>query len=228
VQGYWSVELKETFVLPFSRGEFFAVFEIYNSAIWPAQLAAYILGAAALLLLLRSNTATGRMISLILGIMWLWTGIFYHWIEFSRINEMAYVFGSVFVTQGASFIVYGTIQGRIKFTFRNDLAGWTGFAFIAYSMVLYPFIGRLAGESWMQIPEFGTAPCPVTIFTFGMLLFATPLFSRWMLAIPFAWSIIGGSAAFLLNIPQDWVLLAGGLVAFALSFSRTQRRAQEA
>lgn len=215
-------------MLPFSRGEFFAVFEIYNNAIWPAQIAAYILGAAALLLLFRPNFANGRLISLILGIMWLWTGVYYHWIEFSRINEMAYLFGSVFVTQGASFIVYGTIQGRMKFTLRNDPAGWTGLAFIAYSMLLYPVIGKLAGESWMQIPEFGTAPCPITIFTFGMLLFAMPLFSRWILAIPFAWSLIGGSAAFLLDIPQDWVLLFSGIVALALSFTGARRGAQKA
>ena len=32
------------------------------------------------------------------------------------------------------------------------------------------------------------------------------MLTRWLLAIPFIWSLIGGSAAFLLDVPQDWVL----------------------
>jgi hypothetical protein len=35
----------------------------------------------------------------------------------------------------------------------------------------------------------------------------------WLLVIPFAWSLIGGSAAFLLGVPQDWALLVSGLLA---------------
>jgi len=61
------------------------------------------------------------------------------------------------------------------------------------------------------LPMFGIAPCPVVIFTFGLLLMATTRVSRWLLVAPVAWSLIGGSAAFLLRIPQDWLLLFSGL-----------------
>jgi hypothetical protein len=106
----------------------------------------------------------------------------------------------------------------MNYQFRRDAAGWAGLALVAYSAILYPLIGWLAGDSWRQMPAFGTAPCPVTIFTFGMLLMARPLFSRWIMAIPFAWSLIGGSAAFFLNVQQDWLLLFTGFIAFAMSF----------
>ncbi|WP_292530757.1 DUF6064 family protein, partial [Mesorhizobium sp.] len=63
---------------------------------------------------------------------------------------------------------------------------------------------------------FGVTPCPVTIFTFGFFLLAKPPVSRWVLAIPFIWSLIGGGAAFLLGVPQDWLLLVSGVVAVPL------------
>ena len=60
---------------------------------------------------------------------------------------------------------------------------------------------------------FGVAPCPVTIFTFGLLLMTTGPISYWLLVIPFIWSLIGGSAAILLDIRQDWLLLVSGFIA---------------
>lgn len=208
-------------MLPFSQGEFLAVFARYNEAIWPAQIFAYLLGIAAVLLLFVRSDAAGRLISLCLGAMWLWTGAVYHWFHFSRIDLPAYLFGAIFVTQGASFIVYGTIQGKTGYTFRRDIAGWAGLALIAYSAIGYPIVGWAAGETYPQMPVFGITPCPVTIFTFGMLVFARPIFSPWFLVIPFIWALIGGSAAFLLDMPQDWLLLPSGLIAmWALFMNR--------
>jgi hypothetical protein len=206
-------------VLPFSQNAFLAVFEIYNKAIWPAQAVAYLAGIAAVLLVFAGKGYAGRLICLLLGSLWLWTGISYHWIYFSRINEMAFLFGSIFVTQGASFIFYGTFRGRMQFVFKRDAAGWIGVAFIVYAMLAYPLIALLAGESWPRMPVFGVTPCPLTIFTFGMMLLSRPLFSRWILAIPLIWSLVGGSAAFLLGVPQDWVLPFSGLFASAFLFT---------
>lgn len=87
--------------------------------------------------------------------------------------------------------------------------GWT---LIAYAAVLYPLIGLWSGHSLEEVPMFGITPCPVTIFTFGPLLLARPV-AWWLLVIPFLWSLIGGSAAFLLEVPQDWVLALSGLAA---------------
>jgi hypothetical protein len=37
-----------------------------------------------------------------------------------------------------------------------------------------------------------------------------------VLVAPVLWSLVGGSAAFLLGIPQDWVLFVSGPVSVAL------------
>ena len=47
---------------------------------------------------------------------------------------------------------------------------------------------------------------------------------RWILVIPVVWSLIGGSAAILLKVPQDWLLLIGGCIALTLIIFETDRR----
>lgn len=66
------------------------------------------------------------------------------------------------------------------------------------------------------MPMFGITPCPVTIFTFGLFLLTTKPIPRRLLVIPVIWSLIAGSAAFLLAMPQDWLLLVSGVAVLAL------------
>jgi hypothetical protein len=77
-------------------------------------------------------------------------------------------------------------------------------------------IGLWLEHPVVQIPWFGLTPCPLVIFTFGCLLIARLPIHWWLLAIPVIWSLIGGSAAFLLQVPQDTVLLASGALTLAL------------
>jgi cytochrome c len=61
-------------MLPFTRDQFLAVFAAYNEAIWPAQVVAYILGAASVVMLFRALRSADLFTAATLGTMWLWTG----------------------------------------------------------------------------------------------------------------------------------------------------------
>jgi hypothetical protein len=203
-------------MLPFTVDQFFAVFVRYNAAIWPAQVAAYAAGVAALVLALRGGPSAGRWVASVLAAMWLWTGIGYHLLHFAPINPAAGLFGAAFALQGALFALAALRRRWLGFD--APVAGWrAGFGiFLAgYAGVLYPLLGRLMGHPWTEIPSFGVTPCPMTIFTFGLLLLARPKPPWWLLVVPAAWSVVGGSAAVLLAVPQDWMLLLGGLGATA-------------
>jgi hypothetical protein len=66
------------------------------------------------------------------------------------------------------------------------------------------------------MPSFGV-PCPTTLFTAGLLLSLEPggPGAPWyLLIIPLAWTLIGGSAAILLGVLPDVALLLGGAVLF--------------
>jgi hypothetical protein len=213
-------------VLPFTPEQFLIVFVNYNHAIWPAQIAAYLLGGLAVVLLFRKVPESDRAIAGILAAMWLWTGFFYHGIWFAAINKAAYVFAALFMVQGCYFVYAGVYRRQLRFGIRRGLAAWVGAAFVAYAAVVYPLIGAATGHSYPAMPMFGVTPCPVTIFTFGMLLLTVHPVPRWLLVILIVWSLIGGSAAILLNVPQDWLLLLSGCIAVPLMVVRDRRAMQ--
>jgi hypothetical protein len=60
-------------------------------------------------------------------------------------------------------------------------------------------------------PVFGVAPCPTTIFTFGLFLLTSGKMPKYLIAIPFIWSIIGFFAALNLGILEDIGLIIAGV-----------------
>lgn len=213
-------------MLPFTREQFVAVFADYNPSVWPAQILAYLLGLGMVILLFRRSRAGDRAIGAGLAAMWAWTGIAYHWFYFSSINKAALVFGALFVLQGMILFFGAVLRDHLRFGSHAGPTAWLGWAFVVYAAVLYPLIGSWTGHQYPEIPTFGITPCPVTIFTFGLLMLTTAPVSRWVFVIPFVWSLIGGSAAFLLNVPQDWLLLASGFIAIPLIVLRDRSRVQ--
>jgi hypothetical protein len=211
-------------MLPFTREQFISVFVEYNLSVWPLQFVAYLIGLAMVAMLLRPTSVSDRIIAGGLAAMWFWTGVSYHGVYFSPINEAAILFGALFALQGALFVYVGIVRGALRFGLPNTATGWLGGSLVVYSAAVYPLIGIWVGHGYPEMPMFGVTPCPVTIFTFGFLLLTTAPVSRWLLAIPFAWTLVGGSAAFLLGIPQDWLLLFTGLIAVPLLVLRDHSR----
>jgi hypothetical protein len=214
-------------MLPFTRGQFLAVFADYNTAVWPAQVVAYVLGLVVVAALLRPSLQTHRVVAGVLAAMWVWTGVAYHGLFFARINPVALAFGVLFVVQGVLFVIAGVTGRRLVFgraaTGSAGLASVPGWLLVAYAAVVYPLIGQSTGHPYPMQPMFGITPCPVTLFTFGVLLLTAAPVPRWQLFIPLAWSLVGGSAAFMLGVPQDWPLLFSGLAIVLLVLRDRQR-----
>jgi hypothetical protein len=210
-------------ILPFSRTEFLQVFAAYNTAIWPLQFVAAGLGLFAVTLLLwRPKWADGA-IAAVLCTFWLAMAIGYHWTYFSAINDAAYVFGALFALAALVFLVEGVIRGRMSFAIIPGFRAWLAIVLVAYSFVVYPLVGLLVTHPYPETPLFGAAPCPTIIFTLGLLLLVRHP-RPWVPAlIPLLWSVIGGSAAFLLDVPQDLGLLAAAILWLVGSLIRPVR-----
>ncbi|MBI3156830.1 MAG: hypothetical protein HYZ20_15690 [Burkholderiales bacterium] len=212
-------------MLPFTREQFLGVFAEYNIAVWPVQVVAYALGLAVVAALLRPSPIGHRFVAGALAAMWIWTGVAYHGLFFAPINPVALAFGALFVVQGILFFVAGAAGRRLVFGRSVGFATTLGWALVAYAAVLYPLLGQATGHAYPAQPMFGITPCPVTLFTFGVLLLTSAPVPRWLLIIPLAWSLVGGSAAFMLGVPQDWPLLFSGLTIVWLVL-RDRRRAE--
>lgn len=94
---------------------------------------------------------------------------------------------------------------------RWDWRGRLASILLIYSLIVYPLLG-LATNPYPDTPLFGVVPCPTTIFTLGLLVVASHPRPILLAAVPMLWAAIGGSAAVLLDIPQDWGLFAAGLI----------------
>jgi hypothetical protein len=210
-------------MLPFTREQFLGVFADYNTAVWPVQIVAYLLGLAVVVAILRPSLPGHRFVAGALAAMWVWTGVGYHGLFFALINPAALAFGALFVVQGILFGIAGVARRRLVFGHPGGFASVLGWMLVAYAALLYPLLGQSSGHVYPAQPMFGITPCPVTLFTFGVLLLTLAPVPRWLLIIPAAWSLVGGSAAFMLGVPQDWPLFFSGLT-IALLILRDRRR----
>jgi len=212
--------------MPFSEQEFLSVFARYNQAVWPLQIAAYAMGAIAVALLFWESRVSAIMIPTLLGALWAINGFGYHATFFAQINPFAPVFAALFLFQALFLGLSPLFFGDMRFHVRKNMRSLVGLTLIAYAMVAYPIWGRLVGQHYPAVPVFGIAPCPTTIFTVGILLFAKWRAARWLLVVPAVWAVIGGSAAFVLGMPQDWALIATLLLlaAFVVGDWRGQGR----
>lgn len=210
-------------MLPFTSEVFFALFEEYNRAIWPAQVIACLLGLLVLALTMRPVGASSRIVGACLALFWLWNGAVYHWLHFTTINFAAPLFAALFMLQGVLFAWIVLLRGRVAFLFDATLSGGAGLAMAVFAIAGYPVAGWLAGHGWPQAALLGVAPGPTVIFTLGLLLLATPRAPLALAVIPLLWSFIGGSAIWLLAVPEDISLLLAGILAGGLLVMRRQQ-----
>jgi hypothetical protein len=198
--------------MPFTREQFLSVFARYNEAIWPMQLALLLLALSGTALLFTRRT---EVIGAILALLFLWAGVGYHFAYFTAINPAAWIFGAAFVL-GSYFFAKNALSGALRFELgRSSIA----YAIIVYALVGYPLVGMIAGEEYPHIPTFG-APCPTTIFAFGILLLAKRPVPASVFVVPFVWSAIASVAAFQLGIVQDYGLVLAAVASAAVLIAR--------
>ena len=102
------------------------------------------------------------------------------------------------------------------------MSGILGGLMIVFALVVYPSLGWMLGHRYPASPTFGL-PCPTTLFTFGMLLWARPPLPRRVLVIPVLWSLVATSAAVQLGMMEDLSLPLAAIVATLVTF-RNERR----
>ena len=98
-------------------------------------------------------------------------------------------------------------------------------ACFAFAMIGYPILGYFIGHQYPQSPPFGLTPCPLSVFTFGLLLLADSKVPKWILAIPFLYAI-GGIMPVSIGVTEDLAMIIGGLVGTAMILYRDAHRSE--
>ena len=215
--------------LPFTPEGFFEVFIRYNQSVWPTQLILHAIGLLCAVTLLRTNATADRIRSMVLALLWAWMGIVYHLVFFARINPAAWLFGALFLAGSASFLWFGVLTNQLRFRAVGGVRGIPGWTLVVFSLALYPAIGYALGHRYPAVPTFGL-PCPTTIFTLGLLLFAEPPVPRAVFIVPVLWAAVGSLAAFWFGVYEDLALMVAGVAGLfaAVFWHRPANRALRA
>jgi hypothetical protein len=204
--------------LPFTSDQFFGVFTAYNQSIGWAAFLVYGGAAALAWLSLRPTRWSSRTLCFGLAALWLFTGSYYHLVHFTAVSPAGYLFGVLFIVQSILF-VYAGIKRDLEFAPFSRPARVIGALLLVYALVFYPVIGFAFGERYPALPLFA-APCPLTIFTFGMLFWTRGRVPIRLLAVPVTWSLIGSNAIVEFGVVQD---LAMPIAALTTTIFITRR-----
>jgi hypothetical protein len=190
--------------LPFTPDEFFAVFAEYNRAFWPIAVALWLTTAAILALVWRNPARYSRTMSLWLAALWLWNAIAYHAFLFTHINPAAWLFAGLFGVEGL-LLLWAGLRTEVEY-FSSLRAVGGGLAIYA---LVYPILTVGVTHGYPAAPTFGV-PCPTAILTIALLLTTRGGVPIVLAIIPALWGFVGGSAAFILDVPTDYVLFVAG------------------
>jgi len=165
---WWTYRLSS--FLMFSPRAYWRLIELHNLDVWPAHLAALVLGLALLWLAAMRRAGAGRVLAALLAPIWLWVGWAFHWQHYATINWAARYFALAFALQAVLLLGLGTLPRDAHAPSAGGAVQKLGWLLAVAGVLLYPLAGLLAGRPWAQVEMFGITPEPTALATLGLLL----------------------------------------------------------
>lgn len=218
---WWSYRLAD--FLLFSPRTYWRLFELHNEALWPLPLVTLTLGLAALALAMRRARHHGRLIAILLAILWAFVGWSFLWQHYATINWAATYIAPLFALEALLLVIIGGAVGRPGVDQRG-FRRVAAYALIALGLC-YPLLAPVFGRPWQGAEFFGTAPDPTAIATLGFLLLARVGLAVLLVPFPLLWCLASSTTLWAMDDSQAWVPLAAAvLTAVAISHVRAKRR----
>lgn len=206
-------------LLMFSATTYQRQIEIYNDAIWPAQIAGLAIAGLILWRLRKPGRASDRAIAGLLGLCWLWVGLVFHLQRHSAINWAAELYGWAFLFQAGALVLLGAL-GLFRL---RPLSGWSdraAFCLFLLAVIGVPLVQNLAGRGITEIEYFGVLPDPTAAATLALLALGHGR-GRWLLAvIPVLWCLVAGLTAWGLGLWSGLVGPGAGVLALTVMVLR--------
>lgn len=220
---WWTYTLSD--FLLFSPRTYYRLVEIYNAAIWPAQIVAAALGLAIAWLLARGDMPRGRRaVAGILAGCWLFVAVAFHARRYATINWAAVYFAWAFGLEAAMLLWAGIVRDSFQFNSPAGLPGRSGRALFLFALLMMPLAGPILGRGWKSVETFGTSPDATAVATLGILLFAT-VGRRWILmTIPALWCAVSGATLLAMKSPDAAIAPLAALLAVTLAFAQSRSR----
>ena len=188
---WWTYRL--TSFLLFSPRTYHRLFELYNLAIWPAQLAGVAIGVAIVALLIGRHRQRDRIVAGLLAVCWLWVAWAWHYQRYAQINWVAPWFGVAFALQAMLLVGLGVFARRVVFAPAEGGRFWFSTSLFGIVVAGYPLLAPLAGRSWTTAEIFGVAPDPTALATVATLALVRGRIKWLLLILPILWCAIAAA-----------------------------------
>ena len=93
-------------------------------------------------------------------------------------------------------------------------------------MIGYPVLGYFLGHTYPSSFPFGLVPCPVNIFTIGVLMLTSNSFPKYLLVIPFLWTL-AGIPPISVGIYEDIGMLTAGITGTYLILMKDRKNKEK-
>ncbi len=145
---WWTYSLSD--FLMFSPRTYYRLFELYNAAIWPAQLVAIALGVAILVLLCRGEPWSGRAVAATLAACWLWVAWAFFVLRYDTINWAGSYFAAGFAIEALLLVWVGIVRDRLRLRKARIWLAEPDSAIVLYALAIHPLINMLVGRPWCK------------------------------------------------------------------------------
>lgn len=194
-----------------NNDQFFRLIAQYNQTIYPLQIFLFILGLLAVVLMHLRQSKKNTYTSIILGMLWLYCGIFYFLIYMPEYSQIGYFYGSLFILQGLFFFYEAFFRNKIFFGFQKSAKDITAYIIILTGLFIYPLVGIASGHNILEIMTLGL-PGPTAILTLGFLLLGTKKSPLYLVLIPALWGLVGFTLSLSAGVYVDGFTLMSAII----------------
>ena len=208
---WWTYRL--TSFLLFSPRTYYRTVELYNLAIWPAQLVGLAIGLAIVAMLVRNGRHRDRIIAALLAACWLWIGWAFLYQRYAQINWVAPWFAAAFALEALLLAGIGAVAGRVAFQPASARGFWIPIALIVIIDLGYPLLAPLTGRSWTTAEVVGVAADPTALATVVILALARGRVRWLVLVVPLLWCTFAALTLRAMNSTEAFVVIGATLLA---------------
>lgn len=208
--------------LMFSPDTYYRLFELYNAAVWPAQVLALAAGVGIAALLIRPTPWAGRAVAVLLAAAWGFVAFAYFHERYASINLAAPYYAWAFAGQSGLLSIYaGLDRLRIETPARGIRR--LGLGLVVLAVLVQPLAAPFTGRPWSGAELFGLAPDPTVAATLGVLL-ALARVPWLLLVIPLLWCAVTGATLATMGSAEAPLMPALGVLTVALALYRRATR----
>lgn len=214
----WSSYSLSDLVL-FSLQAYFGVFELLNTTLWPAHLVILAVGLAIGVFMLRGGPANSRIVWSVLGLLWIWTGWSFLFVEYSAINWAAAYVAPAFWLQGLLFGLFAVASRSPDIRYARTAASRTAIVLYVFAVIGYPAVNLALGRPLGSVEFLGISADPGVAATLAILVLSRGRFIWLAWIVPLLWCALTGLTLWLLGSPEFVIAPLAAVVAVAAAVS---------